>query len=261
MSLPFGPRDVAETVDAIERFRRWCRARFGADHLAITAIRTRADQRLSGGYYVVVACAPARRVIPREPTVLIDVAREVATQFLELGASPTYSGADTVKFDRRDERQNLEEGFETRSSGLVELVRRLAPEPTDADGPPLDLDAITHAVGQIATIARSRQYTRLVGRRRKIDWYIGLTPCAVTATGAVYWSNLVFPGRAPGGRSTHGVPGCPPAGYAAMQLRSSRRRRSASRVVEPAIRALLVESGFFDLQGAVEDTMSALRTT
>jgi len=256
MVLPVRPSDVTEAIETVGRLRRWIRERFGADHLAITAIRTRADQQLSGGYYVVVAAAPSRRIAPIDPALLIDVARQEAAALLDWTGHPTYAGGDTVRFERRDDRQNVEVALEMRSSGLLELVHRVALEPVGTEqGPRLMLVDVIAPIVLMTAVVGGRPFARAQRHRRRVDWYIGLTPSAVTPNGSVPWSGLAFRGEEPGGRATNARPTCPIGGFAATALRSRRRRQAPRELLELATRDLLVECGYFDFDNSVDDVI------
>lgn len=267
MVLPVTPRDVTEAVKTAERIRRWLREHFGEDHSAILGVRHRADRTFSGGFYVVVAAAPSRSIAAGEPKLLGDMARKMASEIPLLGTvSPTGSGIDTVQFEseRRDVTDYPEVAFEVRSSGLIELVRKVTPVPADDDsGPTLLLLDILRPVRIISDLVMGPSYARLVRPRhrrprRKVDWYVGLTPHTQTAYGTDHWADLQFPGRKPGDRSTRARPGCPPLGFAASRLRSSRRQQPLERLVTPVVQDLLVESGYLDIEGAVDDAVKAL---
>lgn len=258
MALPIRPGDLTDAVDAAGRLRRWIGERFGRDHRAILGVRTRADQQLVGGYYAVVAAAPARRIAPRDTRVLVEVARKMAAAVPSLGAeNPASAGIDTIRFERRDEEGYLAVAFEVRTNGLLELVWRVAPAPADEAGPTLSIRGILQPLRIIAGFTGTTDYSRLAPRRSRVDWYFGLTPRAVTPTGSISWAGLAFPGREPGGRATEARPVCPAPGFAARSLRSSRRRKALVRLMDPIIRDILIESGYLDVDGAVEDASRA----
>lgn len=259
MAFSLRPGDVTDTFESLGRLHRWLRERLGADHLAITATRTRADHQLSGGYYVVTATAPARRIRPIDTALLVDVAREMANKLLDWTGEPTHAGGDTIRFERRDDKQNIDASFEMRSSGLSELIRRIAPEPADTEhGATLALLDVMMPIAQMAETYSGPTLARVLKRRRRVDWYVGLTPAAITPVGSAPWLKLTFPGRQPGGRATLARPACPSTGYAASGLRSRRRRDSTQGLVELVVRDLLVESGYFDVAEAVDDAVRAV---
>lgn len=260
VGAPVSTSDVSNVFDWIARGWRWTRKRTSADHGAILSIRSRADQSLSGGYYVIVACAPARTIRPRKHSMLMDCARE-SSKAAGLRTQPTQSVGDTVQFYKRDARGQVETRLEVRSSGLIDLMCRLAGEPPSNSGPRIDVLEVARFILQLSDIIKGRAYSRLVRHRRKVDWYVGLTPYTSTQTGAVYWSGLAFPGRRPGGRASEARPACPPAGLAAPQLRSSWRRGRARRVVARALCDLLEVSGYYDFDGALKDSVASIRST
>lgn len=245
-----------------DRLRRWLRP----DHRPIATgsgwqasmVGTQTDQ-----VRVLVCCAPnrslRRRSLDPDPAITF-----VHSQFGELfTGEPVFS---MPKFGVRFER--LADGNDdylwVHTSGRVDLC--LTVPTTEGAGPRVvgALDLLRPLL-RMRTAMRSDAYAATHDIRRprfacRYDWAFSVTPTVqVPDRGGVSWDDLAFPGRRPPRAGTEQHASCPPAGYAAEDLRNWNLRRSAAELVRTVLADLLAENGFHHVDDAVNDVVAALR--
>lgn len=138
---------------------------------------------------------------------------------------------------------------------------RLAPV-EDGDRILLPVVDAFRPVYRLATAVRDGAYAglfpRFPNRWRRLDWHVGVSPSVAVSTGRRAWDDLQFPGERPSGRAAAAVPQVPAAGYARDRLRDQRQRTRPERIVEVALRHMLAECGYDDVDAAIADTVDGL---
>jgi hypothetical protein len=217
--------------------------------------------------YTVVACAPSwplQRPHPVHPTRALEFLEAVFPGRFSL--PPTQSYGDAIAFDVWDDPKGWSPIYGARiySHGLVEFLIRV---PTDLSTESLTLRLVdcVEPWYRVASSVRAGAYRDLFGfrtRARRIDWFFALSSTVShPERGSAPWDDLVFPGRRPATRATDNFPGQTRYGFAFEELRGRRQRTDPLEIVGPALRELLVRSGWIDLDEATADALAELRST
>lgn len=215
--------------------------------------------------YTVVAFAPSwpfQRGHPVHPTNALTFLDAVVPGRFSL--PPTQSYGDVIAFETRGDSASPapDDAVRIHSHGLVEFLMRV---PTDlsADGITLPLIDCVAPWYRVAASVRAGAYRVLYGvrtRARRMDWFFALSSSvAHPERGSVVWEDLVFPGRRPATRATRSFPAQTQYGFASDQLRGMRQRAHPAKIVRPALRELLVRSGWIDIDAAITDVLAELR--
>lgn len=249
-----------------ERVATYVRTRVVPDHAPLAVGSGWSTQAASATerVRVLVCCAPNRSLRSRDvdPDEAVEFVREqLPGLFLD---EPVFSmPPHGVRFEASG---GVENGYAwVDASGRIDLCVNVPTEPPDPGPITIALTDLVEPVLTVLHAVRSISYDRTFGRRlpgfrRRFDWAIAVSPTInVPDRGGVSWNDIRFPGRRPPRAGTKQQAYCPPAGYAATELRSWRVQRSAEVLVRLYIRDLLQQNGFHSVEDAIDDAIEALR--
>lgn len=181
---------------------------------------------------------------------------------------PVRARDDAVAFDVKDPEGNgmwdVVRVGQVYSIGLVELLARPTTRRLDADTLVIDLLSVARPIYDMASVVQRGGYRDLFGfrnRSRRVDWAIYLANFMSDATrGALYWSDLDFPGRRPLMRATDSWPAAPNLGLGHAKLRSRRQQTDPAAIVRAVLGDLVSGSGWLEgNDAAIDDVIASLR--
>lgn len=154
-------------------------------------------------------------------------------------ASPIFSiPSEGVRFDQSP--GSLSDGYVwVWRTGRLDFDQYVLPKHDDRGQivvPLLEIQAVIMLVAEaVASTAYDNLFGhRRLGRGRRFDWFIGVSPTITGPDGVtVSWDDLDFPGRRPSRAGTHQQAFCPPAGFAHLALRSWNPRKGVAAVLRP----------------------------
>lgn len=210
-----------------------------------------------------IACAPSQT--PRH----VELNPDLAVRFVAQSFPGVFDDAPLRSYPDREitfrERGSDRGGLTISSSGRVDFDTSLSTQATDVAGPSVPVLEALDLILQVVAAMTSPGYRALTRRSRVhtgLDWYVGIAPIVTHPEfGTVPWVGMDLPGRQPAKTSETQRPQLPLEGYGAEDLRNWHSRRGALSVA----RAFLVDffrmNGYYDSDGAVDDTIAHLHRT
>jgi hypothetical protein len=239
--------------------------RLRADHATINTRQYATGTSGAMVFHLAVACAPARKLA--EP-------RRLDPSMVEQFAHDTFPGVfppdpencvptEIIRF-RAPHPKSPSEGavVVVWPRGLVECAVPVPHVLTEDKKRVVELSAVAHSM--FTTVAKleehwfDRLFPRKRFRRRRMDWYVGLTSAVSTETFWTPLSAFSFPGRSPERRATDGYPVTPPSGYGGRALWNQRMTTDPAALVRLALHDLLERGGYWGCEASLDDLTATL---
>jgi hypothetical protein len=213
-----------------------------------------------------VVCAPSRR-LPLS-TFAPSSAVRFGQQQLQFHGDPAYSSVDDgVRLEPARDDHGFRGYAWICANGKIQMsvTVPIVTDPATGRRRP-DVVRLLGPLTQVLRAVGSAEYRQLYGlparaSGMKTDWLVGVSmysrPEAVNTVPS--WNDLVFPATAASRLVTNRDPFCPPAGYAAGELRDWQIDRPANDLLQAFLASFLAENGYDAFDQVIDATLAGYR--